>query len=71
MKPHMHIVGISIFSLDSVHVQTYQNYEQPPQTTQNSDFRSHFSVLKIGRICPKNISVKDFTVGDQLLLVFL
>ena len=30
--------------------QTYPNYEQPPQTPQNSNFQSHFSVLKIDRI---------------------
>ena len=30
------------------HRQTYQNYEHPPQTSQNSYFQSHFSVLKIG-----------------------
>ena len=27
------------------HHQTYQNYEQPPQTSQNSYFQSHFSVF--------------------------
>ena len=32
----------------SCHRQTYQNYEQLPQTSQNSYFQSHFSVLKIG-----------------------
>ena len=30
------------------HRQTYQNYEQPPRTYQNSYFQSYFSVLKIG-----------------------
>ena len=30
-----------------------QTYEQPPRTSQNSYFQSHFSVLKIGRIFPK------------------
>ena len=28
------------------HRQTYQNYEQPPRTSQNSYFQSNFSVLK-------------------------
>ena len=37
------------------HPQTYQNYEQPPQTSQNLHFQSHFSVLKIGQIFPKKI----------------
>ena len=40
MKPRMH------------HHQTYQNYEQPPRTSQNSDFQSHFLVLKIDQIFP-------------------
>ena len=35
------------FFKKSCHHQTYQNYEQPPQTSQNSYFQSHFSVLKI------------------------
>ena len=38
------------------HRQTYQDYEQPPQTSQNSDFQSHFSVLK------------NTGLGDQLLI---
>ena len=35
------------------HCQTYQNHEQPPQTSQNSYFQSHFSVLKFGLIFTK------------------
>jgi hypothetical protein len=31
MKPHMHLVEISIFSLNNVTVKTYQNYEQSRQ----------------------------------------
>ena len=38
-----------------------QNYEQPPKTPQNSDFQSHFSVLKIDRIFPKKISEEYWT----------
>ena len=38
------------FFTKSCHCQTYQNYEQPPRTSKNSYFQSHFSVLKIGRI---------------------
>ena len=38
---------LSIFSL-----KTYQNYEQPYQRSQNSEFESHFLVSKIGRIFP-------------------
>ena len=44
MKPCMHLVEISIFFTKSCHRQTYQNYEQPPGTSQNSYFQSHFSV---------------------------
>ena len=39
---------------------TYQNHEQPPRTSQNSSFQSHFSVLKIGHIFPKKKSIKKF-----------
>ena len=47
------------FFTKSCHHQTYQNYEQPPQTSQNSYFQSHFSVLKISRIFPKKISMRN------------
>ena len=59
MKPCMHLVEISIFFTKSCHHQTYQNYEQPPRTSQNSDFQSHF---------PKKNSLKNIGLGDQLLL---
>ena len=42
--------GNKHFFTKSCHRQTYQNYEQPPQTSQTSDFQSHFSVLKISQI---------------------
>ena len=32
------------FFTKSFHRQTFQNYEQPPQTSQNYDFQSFFSV---------------------------
>ena len=38
MKPCMCLVEISIFFTKSCHRQTYQNYEQPPQTSQNLYF---------------------------------
>ena len=60
--------GNKHFFTKSCHRQTYQNYEQPPQTYQNSDFQSHFSVLKIGWIFPKKNSVKNIGLGDQLLI---
>ena len=40
--------GNKHFLTKSCHRQAYQNYEQPPQKSQNSYFQSHFSVLKIG-----------------------
>ena len=44
---HLHILKISIFSLNHVMVKTYQNYEQPHQSLQNLYFQSHFSASKI------------------------
>ena len=60
--------GNKHFFTKSCHRSTYQNYEQPPRISQNSYFQSHFSVLKIGRIFPKKISMKNIGLGDQLLL---
>ena len=48
--------GNKHFFTKSCHHQTYQNYEQPPRTSQNLYFQSHFSVLKIGGIFPKKNS---------------
>ena len=45
--------GNKYFFTKSCHCQTYQNYEQSPQTSQNSYFQIYFSVLKVGRIFPK------------------
>ena len=58
-------VEISNFFGKSCHLQTYHNYEQPPQY-QNSDFQSYFSVSKIGQ--KKKFSMKNIWLGDQLLL---
>ena len=60
--------GKKYFFTKSCHRQTYENYEQPPQTSQNLYFQSHFSVLKIGQIFPKKNSMKNILLGDQLLL---
>ena len=38
------------FFTKSCHRQTYQNYEQPPQSLQNLYIQSHFSASKINRI---------------------
>ena len=40
--------GNKHFFTKSCHRQTYQNYEQPPGTSQNSYFQSNCSVSKIG-----------------------
>ena len=42
--------------------QIYQNYEQPFQRFQNSEFQSHFSVSKIGRIFPKTIFYEEYMI---------
>ena len=47
IKPRLYILKISIFSLNR---QTYQNYEQPPQSLQNLYFQSYFSASKINQI---------------------
>ena len=52
--------GNKHFFTKSCHRQTYQNYEQPPRTSQNLYFQSHFSVLKIGRIFPKKIFYEEY-----------
>ena len=51
-----------------MHGQTYQNYKQPPQTSQNSDFQSHYSMWKIDQIFPKKNSLNNIGPGDQLLI---
>ena len=47
------------FFTKSCHCQTYQNYEQPPQSLQNLYFQSHFSASKIKRIFLIFFSVKN------------
>ena len=44
--------GNKHFFTKQCHRQTYQNYEQLPQTFQTFDFQSHYSVSKIGQISP-------------------
>ena len=55
------------FFTKSFHRQTCQNYVQPPWTSQNWYFQNHFSLLKIGQIFPKKISMKNICLGDKLL----
>ena len=69
MKPCMNLVKIRIFFTKSGHGQTYQNYEQPPQTSQNLYFQSHFFVFKIGQIFQKKISMKNY--AQFLLALFI
>ena len=59
--------GNKHFFTKSCHRQTYQNYEQPPQTYQNLYFQSHFSVFKIGRTFPKYFK-KNIGLVDQVIL---
>ena len=63
MKPCMHLVEISIFFTKSCHRQTYQNYEQPPRKFQTLYSQSHFFVLKIGQIIPKQIFYEESLTG--------
>jgi hypothetical protein len=53
IKPCIHLLKISIFT-KSCHRQTYQNYAQPPQRLQSSDFQWFFSIknqLNIYEFC--------------------
>ena len=54
--------GNKHFFTKSCHRQTYKNYEQPPQKSQNSYFQSHFSVLKIGQIFPKKNFCEEYWI---------
>ena len=47
LQPCMHLVEISIFSSKLCHHLTYQNYDQPPQTSQNPYFQSYFCVFRM------------------------
>ena len=54
--------GNKHFFTKSCHCQTYQNYEQSPRKSQNLYFQSHFSLLKIGRIFPKNKFCEEYLI---------
>ena len=54
-------IGKNIFFTKSCHLQTYPNYEQPPQRLQNFDFQCHFPASKIGRNILKKIFEKYLT----------
>ena len=47
--------GNKRFFTKSCHCWAYQNYEQPPQASQNSDFQSYFSKSKYDQIFQKKI----------------
>ena len=67
--------GNKHFFTKSCHHQTYQNYEQPPRTSQNSYFQSHFTVfvkilifkiLYFLKLCPIFVSsVHNFGRSDD------
>ena len=61
IKPCMHLVEISIFSSKLCHHLTYQNYDQPPQTSQNPYFQSYFCVFRMVKSFRKKIYEKYFT----------
>ena len=50
------------FFTKSCHRQTYQNYEQPPRTYQNSYFQ------KLVKSFQNFFTMKNIGLGDQLLL---
>ena len=54
MKPHMHILELNICITKQCYCQTYQNYEQPPLTSQ-----SNFSLLQIGWIFGRMFDLKE------------
>ena len=61
--------GNKHFFTKSCHRQTYQNYKQPPRTSQNSYvLQSHFSVLKVGRIFKKKFYEEYLTMRPILFL---
>ena len=60
--------GNKHFFTKSCHHQTYQNHEQPPQTSQNSYFQSHFSVLKIGRIFLKKKMFEEYLTRGPIFI---
>ena len=50
--------GNKHFATKLCHFQNYQNHEQTPQTSQDSDIQSHFTVSKIGQIFPEKIILR-------------
>ena len=62
--------GNKHFFAKSCHRRTYQNYEQPPRTSQNSYFQSHFSVLKIGRIFLKKKIYEEYLTRRPTFIKF-
>ena len=59
------------FFTKSFHHKTYQDYEQPPQTSQNSYFQSHFYCWKLVESFTKKISVKNIGLRVQHLSNFI
>ena len=63
IKPCLHLFKISISFTKSCHCQTYQNYEQPPQSLLNFYLQSNFLASKIIFF----FSMKNIWLGNQLL----
>ena len=61
MKPCTYVSsGNKHYFTNQFHYQTYQNYEQPPQRSQNSDFQSFFRVENWLNLSKKNFLWKIF-----------
>ena len=60
--------GKKHFFTESCHRQTYQNYEQPPWTSQNPYFQSNFYVLKVGPIFLKKNFYEEYLTRRPTLL---
>ena len=67
----MHLVEISIFSLNNVTVRLTKIMDNLLETSQNSDFQSHFSVWKIDRIFPTKKFFEEYWTDQLLLKMFL
>ena len=59
--------GNKHFFNKSCHRRPYQNYEHPPQTSQNSYLQSNFFCIKKMVKSFKKNSMKNIGLGDQLL----
>ena len=72
VKPCFYLVEIGIFN-QPCHRQNYQNYEQPPQASQNSDFQVIFLCQKLVKCFQKKISWENIGLnrGQKIFLKIL